>query len=271
MKLLLRFLVPVFFVSYLSVTTLILVVNACWTFIRTFSVQAVRNYASYWMTRWSARLQDLLGNGILAMRVGFNPEWTLLRVMLRGRAIFVFNHQSADDIPVGAQLLWLIGLPNTRWVVKWPLFFAGGIGLGLWLSGSAGVSRKKGSRKDIRRIQHMAELARRDGASVAIFPEGTRFKESKRSNGYERVLEPNAGLLYLIKALPEYDIVWVTIEYKVRPVPYGLRDLADFYGREVVVHWEVEHPDALVDTKTRRARLKQRWHNVDHLLQNSVY
>lgn len=92
--------------------------------------------------------------------------------LVRGRSvIFMSNHQSNFDIPV-----FFCGLPvQFRWLAKAELFKIPIFGRGMRGAGYISIDRSD-------RRSAMASLARaaetiRDGASVLIFPEGTRTKD----------------------------------------------------------------------------------------------
>lgn len=250
-------------VAYTCATTLIFVFDYLWGLATLRSAGLRRYFASLWMTKWSAKLHELVGMGVLEIDTVFEPGFENLKASLERPLLVVANHQSTADVSLIAYLLWKIGIRNARWVVKRMLFL---VFWALWFAGCAGLARNR-SRRDIRRLQKMADLARHDGASIVLFPEGTRFREDKQRNGFVRVLEPSgAGYAYLSKAFPDYEVLWLAIDWQVRPVPRSMLSLHSLKRRRVVVHWHLEPATGQISSKERKRRLELKWRELDALL-----
>lgn len=86
--------------------------------------------------------------------------------------VLVANHLSALDIPVLGAVLE----GDYRWVAKRELFRVPFVGWHLWSAGHIPVDRKAG-RKAVGPLQDRIDRVLRDGASVLLFPEGTRSKD----------------------------------------------------------------------------------------------
>ena len=88
--------------------------------------------------------------------------------------IFLANHLSNIDIPAVA-----IPLPNTcRFVAKRSLFWLPIFGQAMWIGGFVPIDRGGDRSRAIRSLGRVAERIRA-GASVILFPEGTRSRTGK--------------------------------------------------------------------------------------------
>ena len=83
--------------------------------------------------------------------------------------VLVANHLSALDIPVLGAVLE----GDYRWVAKRELFRVPFVGWHLWSAGHIPVDRRAG-RKAVGPLQARIDRVLRQGASVLLFPEGTR-------------------------------------------------------------------------------------------------
>lgn len=129
--------------------------------------------------------------------------------------LVISNHQSFLDVPFIASLLHYYGCTDLRWIIKkeierWPF-----IGSSCRMNGSAFVTRDPTrAKRDIRAIRDCADLAAAERGSIAIFPEGTRFKTADPASSYQHVLPPHLGALpTLIRRLPHHAICSLTIHH----------------------------------------------------------
>ncbi len=135
--------------------------------------------------------------------------------------IIVSNHQSMLDMPL---LVCVLGYLRPRYVAKKELSRGKpGISIRLRNDGSALIDRKD-ARQALPEIKKLGKRMKESGYSAILFPEGTRSR-----TGAIKEFRP-AGFTTLAKAVPEAEIVPVTIEgswpinaYKLGPIPLGLR------------------------------------------------
>lgn len=133
--------------------------------------------------------------------------------------IIVSNHQSMFDIP---PIIWFLRRLHPKFVAKKELAKGiPGISYNLRVGGSALIDRNDRS-SAIKAIQEIGEYIKRHNRAVVIFPEGTR-SDSEEPRPWKKM-----GLLALCKAVPEAQVLPVTIEnswkvlrYKGFPIPYG--------------------------------------------------
>jgi 1-acyl-sn-glycerol-3-phosphate acyltransferase len=94
-----------------------------------------------------------------------------------GPCVFVVNHQSMVDILAvyGLRLPFL-------WVSKAENFYAPFLGWNMWLNGY--IPLKRGHLPSIRRMLRLCEARLREGASLCVFPEGTRSRDGNLRDFY---------------------------------------------------------------------------------------
>ncbi len=110
----------------------------------------------------------VLGTCRVRVRVTYHPSLDAARP-----AIYMSNHQSLFDIPALA-----LAMPTDfRMVPKRELLFIPIFGQALWLAGFIFVNRK--DRAGAIRSLDRAALRVERGASIVIFPEGTRSKDGQ--------------------------------------------------------------------------------------------
>jgi 1-acyl-sn-glycerol-3-phosphate acyltransferase len=135
--------------------------------------------------------------------------------------VFVSNHQSMFDIPLQG---WYLRAYRPRFVAKRELSHGvPAISYALRTLGHALIDRDD-ARQSITAIKEYARALPAASRSAAIYPEGTRSRD-----GTMAPLK-GAGLLAVLKELPEAHIVPMTIDgtwrieqYRMRPVPAGVR------------------------------------------------
>jgi len=225
-----------------------------------------RQTETNWHQTW-AGLYRRMFKSILGLRM----HRQVRELTYSDRYILVLNHQAALDHLEGAGAAEELDLKDVRWVVKEAMRSAPGLGNSLERAGFAFVSRN-GDVRDKERIRQMAQLARADGASVALYPEGTRFNGIPRQGArYTRLRDPKAGgLEVLCEELPEYRILVVCIDWGDLRDARTMWDGAAFVGRRGrVIIWEEENPgkegvrDLLTDIWDEMERILTQ--NASHL------
>jgi 1-acyl-sn-glycerol-3-phosphate acyltransferase len=99
------------------------------------------------------------------------------RVKGVGRCVYVVNHQSMVDILA----VYATRLPFL-WVSKVQNFYAPFLGWNMWLNGY--VPLRRGHLPSIRRMLRRAEAELSAGASLCVFPEGTRSIDGELKSFY---------------------------------------------------------------------------------------
>ena len=132
--------------------------------------------------------------------------------------ILVSNHQSLMDIP----LIFSV-LPNLdlKFIAKTELTkFLPFVSVSLRKGGHLIIVREQ-SKQAIKLISGFAQQAKKEGLSIAIFPEGTRAR-----TGGVRPFRPG-GLANIIKSAPDIPVVPITVDgfwqfafFKMMPVPF---------------------------------------------------
>jgi 1-acyl-sn-glycerol-3-phosphate acyltransferase len=149
---------------YLIVSCIALFVPACLIFCLTFW-QRPRRLLHAFTSIWGAHY------------LAWAP-FAGVRVEGRARAlglepcVYVVNHQSMVDILA----VYATRLPFL-WVSKIQNFYAPFLGWNMWLNGY--VPLRRGHLPSIRRMLRRAEAELRSGASLCVFPEGTRSKDGE--------------------------------------------------------------------------------------------
>ena len=121
-----------------------------------------------------------------------------------GPCIYVSNHQSMVDILA----VFATRLPY-RWVSKIENFYVPFLGWNMWLSGYVGVRR--GNLASIRRMLRRCEVLIRDGASLFVFPEGTRSPDGELKSFYRGA--------FWVAARNRVPVVPIVIEGTARVLP----------------------------------------------------
>jgi 1-acyl-sn-glycerol-3-phosphate acyltransferase len=171
--------------------------------------QKHRHRVGRWRSWWGALTWKVVVWGF-----GLDVEFKIDRRGDRGQPlILVANHRTLLDILVMVELARRLGRPDLRWVLKKPLRYAAlFIGRSCVETECAFVARG-GHETDLAEIERCALTARTDEASVAIFPEGTRFRP-KKGSPYKTLLRPHArGFEVLRRELPRHDVLAVTLHW----------------------------------------------------------
>ncbi len=179
-----------------------------------------------------------------------------------GPFIVVSNHFGAWDGFVLAELFAKMGRDDMRTVAMAGARSIPVFGHAMREAGCAFVARAKDPR-DIGWIERLAALAKEDGASVIIFPEGRIFNGGVPGSGWKNVMPPKTrGLATLIRALPDYPVLSVTVRWRdFRPTAPPLDGVLP-PGTDVVVSSEVVG----VRGSEVRAWLLEEWRHKDYLL-----
>ncbi len=175
----------------------------------------LRRRASYAQSLWTdATLRSAMRCLALSLFVDADPRTEDL--IQANPVLVVSNHQSFLDVPLIASLLRERGKTDLRWIIKddikgWPF-----IGYSCRTNGSAFVTRDLAKAKhDLGAVRDCARLASAENASIAVFPEGTRFKADP-AFPERHVLPPHpAAVTSLIKHLPNHVICSLTLCHNV--------------------------------------------------------
>ena len=162
--------------------------------------------------------------------------------------IVISNHQATLDILLIAYLLRRCGRTNLRWVLKSALLRVPIIGIVSREMGCASVSRDRNP-DDLIKVTASTQLARADGATMIVFPEGTRFTGPDCTNGFQHVRSPKRGGFKTIRdELPRSPILSVTLCWHP-PVKHGhgktMFQGAAFYGKTLIVSAEIVRPEEI--------------------------
>lgn len=182
-----------------------------WNLLRQATPLARRQIETAWQFRWARFYRRLIHS-----MMGISMPITIHGSVPTGKpCILVANHRTVIDHLCMAEVIKRLGLPHVLWVVKDEMRSAPVVGNSCERAGYALVSRN-GSELDKDAVRAMARLARQDGASVAIYPEGTRHDGITRVDGnYLMLRDPKrGGLRVLLDELPDYDVVFVCLHWR---------------------------------------------------------
>ncbi|TAK03849.1 1-acyl-sn-glycerol-3-phosphate acyltransferase [Patescibacteria group bacterium] len=215
---------------------------------------ALRLRLSRWRSLWGSALMLVL-RSFMRLKVTYRFPTAAQVVPLRsGPCIVVSNHQHSLIEPlVLPGLLERLGIDNVRWIAKDAMKRAWGWGPMFRASGFAWV-RRGGHASDIRAVEAAAAAAAGEGASFALFPEGTRAPLGQ-------VLPPKAGgFMAAVRNMPHCPVVSVTFAWD-RPPEGGrtMLDGASLFGRTVTVTVRVHEPVAEAQA---RAWLDEEWERM---------
>lgn len=153
---------------------------------------------------------------IMCKAIGLRIDYQLPENDPGRPAVFVSNHRTLLDIFVLVEYARRMGRRDVRWILKKPLRYrASYIGRSCHETECAFVVRGAKA-ADIAEVERAALIAKADQASMAIFPEGTRFRAHYESP-YEGLLEPRVqGLAAIRRVLDErdHDVVAVTLDWR---------------------------------------------------------
>jgi|SRR5688572_17421116 len=177
--------------------------------------------------------------------------------------IVIANHQSSLDILVMVGLMAELGRIDFRWILKRQLFSAPAIGRAC-KEMECGYVTRDGDGHDLDRVRRCAAVARYDGSSVIIFPEGTRFVSPKVGSGYARVLPPKTGGVRMLRhEMPDHPVLSVTIGWNTDENGKTMFDGASYVGRTVTVECAVIDD---IDDATVIDWLNDEWRRKDRRL-----
>lgn len=141
--------------------------------------------------RWVTLQGKILIKSIPLWRVRFED----VRRCRKGRYVIIANHQSLLDIP----LMHLLG-GDFRWVSKIENFRVPVLGLTMKMAGYIAIER--GNPESVAGMMKEAARAIEDGASVIVFPEGTRSGSGNvgrfKSGAFRLALETGVQVLPVV-------------------------------------------------------------------------
>ncbi len=128
--------------------------------------------------------------------------------------VIVPNHRTALDHVLIYVATREVGITDLRWVLKALMRKVPIIGWLCSMHGSAFLSRSKDP-KDVDRLARTGRLAEKDGASVIIYPEGTRFRGRRREgHHFAHLHDPKSlGFETLCDQMPGTKVLALTIDW----------------------------------------------------------
>lgn len=195
--------------------------------------RARRIRVAAWEVTWAnaifAGVRAILGFEV-DFRLPLEPQGTPKRPL-----IVVSNHVSMLDMLLIAALLSKTGRRDLRWIMAEERRRDPFIPWACSKGGSVFV-RRDGDPSARDEVDRCATLADEDGASIVIFPEGTRFRGPKPGSGYTRVLPPRAGGFSILRSrLPDRAVLSITIRWEGRGGGVGLGEVGNYSGRRLVM------------------------------------
>lgn len=175
--------------------------------------------------------------------------------------IVISNHRSVFDIVLMHVLERRRGRDDAKWISKEENRYLVAAGASAAFMGSAFLRRKDATRKDVGEIRRCAKLARDEGTSVIIYPEGTRYIGPRE--GWRNVRTPKiAGFKALCHILPDYPVLVATVRWEgLDGHVKGFRDAArGMIGARVHISARVE---ANPGFKNAEAWLENTWRRMD--------
>lgn len=144
------------------------------------------------------------------------------------RCVYVVNHQSMVDILA----VYASRLPFL-WVSKAENFYAPFLGWNMWLNGY--VPLKRGHLPSIRRMLRRCEQSLADGASLCVFPEGTRSRDGNLKSFYRGAfwIAVRSGVPVVPIVVEGTFSILAKGSFGIRPTPVVLRVLTPIHPEEV--------------------------------------
>ncbi len=192
---------------------------------------------------------------VALIQKGFNVTWDKRWIDdihgMPGPFIVVANHNNTVEIPALMALLAEVGIRNLKFVSKIGLGKAPIVGFLLRESGDALIHRSK-ELGDLHTICQSGMQAFQDGASYAIFPEGTRFLGPTPGCEFTRVGPPKlGGFRELLRAYPNTQILAVCFDWVNMKPGQGrtMVDIGDYYHAHLRTTCKVFEPMAVHDAE----------------------
>ena len=150
------------------------------------------------------------------------------RALRLERCVYIVNHQSMVDILA----VYATRLPFL-WVSKVQNFYAPFLGWNMWLNGY--VPLRRGHLPSIRRMLRRAEAELRSGASLCVFPEGTRSRDGELKPFYRGAFWIAARANVPVVPIVVYGTQEILAKGKlgIRPRPVLVRVLDPIHPSEV--------------------------------------
>jgi len=179
-----------------------------------------------WQTFWTQGLFALFC-ALMDLRVEYTlPDRVRLPV------IALANHRSWLDIFLLSGALHRLGSRRLTAVVKREVGWIPVIGPFSRHIRCAHITRRD-READLRAIRTCAAHTSEDGASIVLFPEGTRFNDSGEANG---VLKPKiGGFATLFEALPTYPVLVITVRWPPGVRARTMREGATLVGARIPI------------------------------------
>lgn len=182
------------------------------------------------------------------------------------QCLVISNHRSSFDILIIFGVLRKLGIHNARWVIKNVLRHAPVIGRLCVESGCAFIKRF-GDPRDQEIIRQKAMKAREEGASMIIFPEGTRFN-GKPGEGFKNMLWPRPrGFSLMQQQFSDMPVLMITHYWEKDPKARTLLGLSSIYGSTLHIRLDVTPATQINDPSTSAGGwLISKWKEIDQLL-----
>ncbi len=201
-----------------------------------------------WQATWARRYWRLFCH---IMGMSMPPKFLGERHTMGGPYIYVLNHRCVLDHFLGQHVLACSGVKDSLWVIKQQMANEPVLGKSMGGAGYALVKRGgEDPEGDRERIRQMARRAKRIGASVVIYAEGTRYDAREweslgRHSDYAPHLAPPriTGFAELCDELPDWPVKVVCMDWRGMIGGKTIWDgeaYAGLHGRVLI--WEEENP-----------------------------
>ncbi len=184
-------------------------------------------FANAWHLWWGAKICTLT-HALLGIRI----RWIIPPIQAPP-CLVLANHESTLDVPELIALALRLGIPELRWIAKIQARAFPIVGWMTMMTGCAYVQRT-GDPEDLARVRAAGERARVDGASIALFYQGTRGGKQVKTGGFWTLLD----------AMPTHRILSVGLFWDP-PMEGGRTALHAYqvYGRTLTIAARLVSPN----------------------------
>lgn len=221
-----------------------------------------RSTETHWQLLWARFYHHLI------LRIAnIQMPIRILHEIPPGPYILIANHRTALDGLIMAVVAKRLGVDDLLWIVKEGMRSAPVVGGSLERAGHAFVTRANDP-GDKQRVRQMTERAKQDGASLSIFPEGTRYTGSQEEReNYRHLRDPKrGGLQTFMDGCPDHPIIFVCMGWRGLQGGKTIWDGDGLLGlRGQVTVWHIK----LVPGDNAESVLDEGWTRMDSILERS--